>query len=485
MAWLREIGIRTIISVAPALLIVLAPACAASSKPIMPATHAMTSPEVVWAAPIGEIDSEPDEIDGISVDPAGNTIISGVFRNRIRFGENTYVSRGEGDIFLASYSKKGVLNWSKHIGGSGDDNTYDLTTDGAGNIIASGWFSDTVDFGGKTLTSGGSVDMYIAKYSPDGSLIWAKSFGGAAGAGGNEVAVLANGEIAVSGISEGDFSVDGQKFSYGGGGRDSFVIRMRPDGEVVWVRPVSGPGTERIRAMAINDYGTVFVGFQYRGVLEIGGKQLKSFGNWDGAVAKLNSDGEVQWLLPVGGRGVDNVRGLAAGPNGSVYVSGVIHGRTFMIDRKVPAIGKKGDDYLLRLSSDGKPQWVVSMGGNGVGTGAEMQSDQRGVIVSALIDRTVIVRRNKQKIQVIQPPTGLPTSYIAGFTPDGQPRFLYMPEPNEKGAGALGDVLSVSRDAKYLAQALRFRGGLSVGGTQMRTPSKRDSAVIFYRLDGK
>ncbi len=479
MARLRKIEVWTAATITSALLIAFTSACAASSK------HVWTSPEVVWAAPVGEIDAAPDEIDGISVDPSGNTIISGIFRNQIRLGEDTYRSRGEGDIFLASYSPNGTLNWSMRIGGSGDDNTYDLTTDGAGNIIASGWFSDSVDFGGTTLTSRGSVDMFIAKFSPDGSLKWAKSFGGVAGAGGNEVAVLANGEIVVSGISEGDFSVDGQKFSYGGGRRDSFVIRMRPDGGVVWVRPVSGSGTERIRAIAINDAGTVFVGFQYRGELEIDGMRLESFGGWDGAVAKLNSDGEVQWLLPVGGRRRDNVRGLAAGPNGSVYVSGVIHGRTFMINRRVPALGRKGDDYLLRLSAGGEPEWMVSMAGPGHGEGAEMQSDQRGVIVSGLIDQKVTVRRNKEQLDVIQPPGGLPTSYIAGFTADGRPRFIFTPEPNERGAGALGDVLSVSRDAKYLAQALRFRGGLRVGSTEMRTPSERDSAVVFYRLDGK
>lgn len=440
--------------------------------------------EIVWSAPLGEVDVDPDEIDGISVDPDGNTIVSGVFRNRIRIGDQNYLSRGEGDIFLASYSAAGAVNWSKHIGGTGDDNTYDLTTDGAGNIYASGWFSESVDFGGTVLRSKGSVDMFVAKYAPDGRLTWAKSFGGVGGDGGNEIAVLANGEIAVSAISESDFEVEGRKFSHGGGARDSYLIRMHPDGRVVWVRPMIGPGAERIRAVAMNDAGDIFVGLQYTGELNTGGKRLKSFGRWDGAIVKLSSAGEVVWLLPVGGRGTDNVRGLAAGPNGSVYASGVIHGSVFMINRKIPALGRKGEDFLLRISAGGKPEWVVSMAGPGRAAGAEMQSDQRGVIVSGVIEGEVTIRRNAEKLDVLRSHTGLPTSYLAAFTDRGEPRFIYMAEPLGAKAGALGDVLSVSRDGRYLAQALRFRSKVRVGETEMSTPSERDSAVVFFRLNG-
>ena len=80
--------------------------------------------------------------------------------------------------------------------------------------------------------------------------------------------------------------------------------------------------------------------------------------------------------------------------------------------------------------------------------------------------------------------SGLPTSYLAGFTPNGDLRFVYSPSPSGKGSGAMGDVLKVSPNGRYAVQALRFRGTLSVAGRAMQTPSKKDSAIILFQLNG-
>jgi hypothetical protein len=38
--------------------------------------------------------------------------------------------------------------------------------DGSGNVVATGYFRDTVDFGGGPLTSAGLRDLYLLKLSP-------------------------------------------------------------------------------------------------------------------------------------------------------------------------------------------------------------------------------------------------------------------------------------------------------------------------------
>ncbi|MHC0053385.1 SBBP repeat-containing protein [Actibacterium sp. D379-3] len=441
-------------------------------------------PVVAWAMPVGEVDAQPDEIDGISVDPSGNTIISGVFRNKLTLGGTQMRSRGAGDIFMASISPEGKFRWVRQIGGPGDDNTFDLTTDASGNIYASGWYSQQVDFGGVTLKSAGKTDQFVTKISPSGKTVWAKSFGGRGGDGGNEISVLPGGDIAVSGITEGDFTVDGKTYKYGGGKRDAFVIRMAADGKVLWVRHVDGPGTERIRAMSMGPTGDVYVGFQYHGTLRFGSHKLESKGEWDGAAARLTPDGEIAWVVPVGSAGTDNVRGIGVGSDGSVYASGVVSGKAVMIDRTIPQLGRKGDDYLARLSPEGKLLWLVTMSGPGTSVGGELTTDARGVLVSAMLDGPVTIRRNKDKVTVVEPPTGRPTSYVAAFDRNGGLRFIYTPSPDGPGGGAFGDVLSVSRNGNYLAQAIRFRQKLNIAGKTITTPSKKDSAVIFLRLNG-
>lgn len=440
------------------------------------------TPEALWAVPVGETSREEDQVDGVSVDGNGNAAMSGVFRGRLDLGENRFEAQGRGDIFVASYARNGDLRWARQIGGSGDDNTYDMASDGSGNIYLSGWFADTVDFGGVVLESRGSQDMFVAKLDPNGNTIWARSFGGAQGDGGNEIAVLSGGDIVVAGISEGDFIVDGQTFPAGGGERDSYVMRMNRAGEVLWVVPASGPGNERIRAISMNEAGEVFVGFQFRGQLNMGGKQLASQGDWDGAAAKLSRDGTLEWLLPVGGNDRDNVRGIAAAADGSVYIAGEFSGPAIMIDREVPSIGRKGDEFLIRLSGDGTPRWIVSMGGPGAGNGAEIEADTRGVIVSSSIEAETAIRRNRDTIATITPEG--PSAYLAGFTEDGQMRFFYMPTAAARRSGTNGSSIAVSPDGRYAVLALRFRGTVTAAGRTMETPADRDSAVVFLALNG-
>jgi hypothetical protein len=406
-----------------------------------------------------------------------------VFRGRLDLGTASFNAQGPGDVFVASYARDGSFRWARQIGSGGDDNAYDMSVDGAGNIYLSGWFAETVDFGGGfVLEARGSQEMFVAKLDPDGSTLWARSFGGPQGDGGNEIFVLPGGDIAVGGISEGDFTVDGQTFEAGGGARDSYVMRMTPSGEVLWVVPASGPGNQRIRAISMNAAGEVFVGFQYRGAVRMGGLELGSYGDWDGAVAKLSSGGEVEWLLPVGGAEIDNVRGVAAAPDGSVYIAGEFSGPAVMIDREVPSIGRRGDEFLVRLTGEGRPLWIVSFGGPGQSNGAEIDADARGVIVSSSVRAETVIRRNSDTIATIG--EGTFTAYLAGFTEEGELRFIYMPSAVGPRSGTMGDTVAVTPDGRYVVQSLRFRGSVLAAGQTLETPSERDSAIVFFALNG-
>ncbi|MFN8149857.1 MAG: hypothetical protein U0R24_01855 [Solirubrobacterales bacterium] len=437
----------------------------------------------IWAHAIGETDLDADEVDGIAIDDNDRTYASGVFRGEVRFGDTTFTSAGEGDVFLASYARDGSLRWARQIGGVGDDNTFDLQSDGH-DVVASGWFAGTVDFGGTTLSSAGSQDMFLARFDSRGRLEWARSFGGAAGDGGNELDVLPSGEIAVAAISDGAFTVDGTTYPYGGGGRDAYAMRVTGAGDVVWVHPFNGPGTERIRAMAIDGSGEVFVGFQYRGSVSAGGTSLVSRGDWDGAAAKLTPDGEPLWLIPFGGPGVDNVRGIAPAGDGSAYASGVFADEADLAGRAASG-GANGDDYLMRLSGAGAPEWLVLQSGAGPSTGAEIRSDERGVIASSVLSGAVELTRDGSQLASLTPPGGNPTSMLNAYDPEGNLRFSYSPTATGVGSGALGDVLAISPDGRWIAQALRFTGLLDTGPAQLSTPAARDSAIVFLRGDAR
>lgn len=455
------------------------------------------TPRVQWSSAVGNIDAAPDEIDGISVDDAGNTVVSGVFRGQVNLGKKTYNSSGGDDIFLASFSRDGSLNWAQQFGGPGLDNTFDLTTDGSGNIYLSGWFSGVVDFGGQTLSSRGATDMFVAKFDTSGNVVWARQFGGEQGDGGNEIAVTASGEIAVSMITEGSVSIDGRNYAFGGGKRDAFVIRMGTDGQVLWVSHVNSPGTERIRALAISPQGDVYAGFQFHKQLRITGadgqtRSLSGVGHWDGALARLDPNGRVAWVHPVMSAENDNVRGIGVGSDNEIYASGKIQGAAQVVDRQVPLPGKvsgdkKGIDYVLKVNKAGQFQWIVGTRSNIKAIGGELQADPRLVITSSLQRGggalyRIAAQGGPEKIGNFEATHSAPMANLMGLSPSGDLLFNYIPDPVSEGSGSFGDTVSLSRNGRFLVQALRFRETISVAGRSLSTSSKKDSAIVFLTL---
>ena len=83
------------------------------------------------------------------------------------------------DIFVAKYDATGDLVWAKRAGGTSlfGDSGLGIAVDGAGNSYVTGFFRDSTTFGpgetnATTLTSAGSADIFVAKYDASGDLVW-------------------------------------------------------------------------------------------------------------------------------------------------------------------------------------------------------------------------------------------------------------------------------------------------------------------------
>jgi hypothetical protein len=160
----------------------------------------------------------------------------------IVFAGSTFSSGDpEGDIVLGKYSPAGTRLWQKSFGGPGRQGAYDLAIGPDGTIVLTGGYEGTGDFGGQTKTSAGAADVFVASYSGDGDLKTAASFGGPASEGG--LGVLIDG-------ASGDWFVTG----YGGStplGAETiereFLFRMRPSGEILWGRHSGSTGLASTR----------------------------------------------------------------------------------------------------------------------------------------------------------------------------------------------------------------------------------------------
>ena len=109
------------------------------------------------------------------MDRSGNVIVAGYFRNNCNLGGGTVTSLGAEDCFIVKYSSTGGFVWSRRFGSTGGDAIYGMALDSSDNVVVVGTFNGSVDFGGTLLTSAGSADIFVAKYSTTGGLLWANA----------------------------------------------------------------------------------------------------------------------------------------------------------------------------------------------------------------------------------------------------------------------------------------------------------------------
>lgn len=120
-----------------------------------------------------------------------------------------------------------------------------------------------------------------------------------------------------------------------------------------WHRPIATPGTEQIQVLGADHSGGVFIGVNTTGAFA----GLTNQGNYDGYVLHYRQNGAVSYVQPLATVGSDVVTAMAVDSDDSVYVAGVTYGA-------FPAQSNQGkaDNFLAKISSEGKLAWVRQFG---------------------------------------------------------------------------------------------------------------------------
>ena len=152
----------------------------------------------------------------------GSIYWAGSFQNSMTMGSNVLTSAGQYDIFVSKFDLSGNNIWAKSIPGSGFDIANATTTDNSGSVYVSGYFTETATFGGTPVTSNGSGDLYILKYSSAGNFQWVKTGGGSGQDNGMCLTTDLNSNIYLTGFFSGGASFG--SLSLGGYGSSDFVL---------------------------------------------------------------------------------------------------------------------------------------------------------------------------------------------------------------------------------------------------------------------
>lgn len=266
-------------------------------------------------------------------------------------------NHGGSDGWVVKLNQSGTIVWQAALGGSGSDELDAGFQAADGGYLVAG---TTTSNDGDVSGNHGYGDVWCAKLSNDGALIWQRAYGGSGDEYAKAIADDGNGAFTVAGASS---SSDGDATLYQGGSYDAWVFKAdQTDGQLIWQRSCGGSNLDIARGLTkTNDGGFAAVGL----TTSLDGDVTGGFGGQDIWIVKFDDVGGLMWQRSYGGGGSDFGEALVETTNGDL----VIAGSTNSSDGIVTANHGGYDTWIVRASETGEIKWTRCYGGS-LGEGA-------------------------------------------------------------------------------------------------------------------
>jgi hypothetical protein len=173
----------------------------------------------------------------LSIDADDNVYITGEFDGTVDFdpgpASNNLVSGAGSDIYFAKYDAAGNYIYAKDLSGTGFvEGGIRILTDGAGNVLLTGYFNGNVDFdpnsGVQLHNSAGGQDIFLAGYDGSGNYSFSKTMGNTGSDDGWDIARDLSGNIYLTGNIEGIVNFDPTTQLTANNNTDIFIAKYGP-----------------------------------------------------------------------------------------------------------------------------------------------------------------------------------------------------------------------------------------------------------------
>ncbi|MBF9142234.1 hypothetical protein [Hymenobacter properus] len=256
--------------------------------------------------------------------------------------------------------------------------------DAAGNVYLAGYFTNTVVLGTTTLTSLGSYDIFVAKFSPiSNQFVWAQRAGGTGGDLAFALAVSGTSVYIAGNIHSPTVNFGSTTIASPGSTSSGFVAKLEEAGNTgnfIWGQPIGSTNDVTVKTLAASGTSVYVAGGFAGTTASFGAITLTNFdtsGSYseDGFVAKLTDAGSTSsfvWAQQVGGVRSDRANALAVS-GGSVYVGGGFDSLTasfgaITLNNTPSSVALFGDVFVAKLLDAGSTSsfvWAKRAGGLG------------------------------------------------------------------------------------------------------------------------
>jgi hypothetical protein len=339
----------------------------ASAALVLALASTSAAQEHIWSQLLDNPNGH-DTADAVATDSAGNIFVAGEFTDDLVLGNTTLDSRGSTDTFLIKLSPAGNLLWVASIGSIGPDEPAAITVDASGNAYVTGRFSSTADFGGTRLTARLKTDMFVAAYAANnGALLWARGYGSAGTEGGTGIAFTSDNNLVVTGYFQDSIDFGGGALT-SAGSYDIVLLSLTPqNGAYRWATRYGRQFSDQPDTLAADAQGRVFIAGHFDSQTDVGTGTIQTSGATDSFIAGYSAqDGHALWARQIGGTGFDVARAVTVTPDGKVVVVGyygLSGGSVDFGNGPVPTYGGADTFLAAYQTTNGALAWSRGYGG--------------------------------------------------------------------------------------------------------------------------
>jgi hypothetical protein len=248
-----------------------------------------------------------------------------------------------------------TLTWNTFLGGSADfEGSNSVAVDGNGNVYLTGNSEGT--WGTPIRAYSGGYDAFVAKLDSSGNLLWNTFLGQSDYDGGDSIAVDVNGNVYVTGRSNDSWGSPLQAYSASG---DVFVAKLDTNGTITWNTFVGGSGSDYGQSIAVDGNGNLYVG-GYSDMTWGNPVRAHTASTEDAFAAKLDaSSGALTWNTFLGGSGGDEGKSIAVDGSGNVYMAGWSNATW---GSPIRSYSSDLDAFAAKMDSSGALTWNTFLG---------------------------------------------------------------------------------------------------------------------------
>jgi len=376
------------------------------------------------------------------------------------------------DFYVSQYDPSGNFISAFIIGspGIGIDVARSIAVDNGNNIILTGYFNATVDFdpsatGTINVTSNGGNDIFLAKFSNSGTLLWIKTFGGSGSDVGMKVITDNQNSIFMAASFNGTIDIDpssGVTNLISLGSSDVCLAKFDPNGNLITGVSFGNTGAETTVDIVLDSGKKCYITGNFAGTVDFDPHPTNTFsianpvGATDIYICQFDSLLSFQWAKSLVCSSSSDSKDINIDNTGNVLLCGTYASTAIDLDPSPTSTvnfaatsgGRSG--FIAKYTNTGTYLWAGTFGNNNSfdNEAISVWSDNTGsVFSSGNFISTVDFDLSPSTSYTVGNNSGtLPSLYYAQYTSTGN--FVSakkMTNPGVKSlsshADATGDLL--------------------------------------------